>query len=172
VCVSRQSRSSRHPDLSRIFFRFKHIEEGKIEGLTNICCMRGKWNSFNVVFTQKPEFLGNDMSAAASVWNSPRCRDVWNKVMANETFKNRAIDVSFDIALDKEILVWTVSTLISIIRNLAQCDNYGEHGVPADLQLAVQQWQVPQKGTSLGSPTRVQHRRMCPVEHLDEHCIP
>jgi hypothetical protein len=44
---------------------------------------------------------------------------VWDNVMTNETFKNRAIEILLDIALDAEILAWMVSTLTNITRNFA-----------------------------------------------------
>jgi hypothetical protein len=42
---------------------------------------------------------------------------MWDKMMTNEMLKNGAINKWLGIALDKEILVWTVSNLINIIRN-------------------------------------------------------
>jgi hypothetical protein len=40
-------------------------------------------------------------------------------MIKNEKFKNGAIDIWFGIAIDKQILAWTVSTLTNIIENFA-----------------------------------------------------
>jgi hypothetical protein len=50
-----------HP---KLLFGFKHAEERQIEGLENICCVRGKCDTFDVILTQKPEYLRSDMSTA------------------------------------------------------------------------------------------------------------
>jgi hypothetical protein len=114
---------------SEHLFCYQHNEEGEVDGLENSCCMRGKYNSFDMVFAKKPEHLGSDMclevihqqhsSSFGVAWNSPQCRDVWDQMMANETFKNRAIDIWLGIELAQEILAWAVSALINIIRNCA-----------------------------------------------------
>lgn len=56
-----------HPEL---FCRFEHTEEGEIEGPANICCIRGKCNNFDMIFTQKPECLANDMALRISMSNT------------------------------------------------------------------------------------------------------
>jgi hypothetical protein len=48
----------------KLFFRFKHTEEREIERLENICCVRDKYNNFDVIFTRKPEDLRSDMGTA------------------------------------------------------------------------------------------------------------
>jgi hypothetical protein len=108
-----------HP---RRLLRFKHTEERGVEGLENICCVRGKCDNFDVIFTQKPEYLRSDMGTAVIheqhsirlriIWISSQQSDVRDWLMANEVFKKRAIDIWLSIALNEEILAWTMPTVI------------------------------------------------------------
>jgi hypothetical protein len=87
---------------SKLLFRFKHTEERELEGLENICYVRGKCANFDVIFTQKPEYLRSDMGTAVVheqhsfrliiTWISLQRSGVRDKLMANEVFKKRAID--------------------------------------------------------------------------------
>jgi hypothetical protein len=75
-----------------------------------------------VIFTQKQEYLRNDMGTAVIheqrsfrlriTWIRPQRSDVWDRLMANEVFKKGAIDIWLGIALNQEILAWTMPTVI------------------------------------------------------------
>jgi hypothetical protein len=54
--------------------------------------------------------------------------DMRDTLMANEVFKKGAIDIWLGIALNQEILAWTMPTVINIVGNLARCDNHGAQG--------------------------------------------
>jgi hypothetical protein len=49
-------------------------------------------------------------------WISPRRSDMRDKLMANEVFKKRAIDIWLNIALNQEILAWTMPSVIKAFR--------------------------------------------------------
>jgi hypothetical protein len=49
---------------AELFFRFKQTEEREAEALKNICCARGKCENFDVIFTQKSEYLRIDIGTA------------------------------------------------------------------------------------------------------------
>jgi hypothetical protein len=49
---------------SKPLFCFKHTEEREVEGLEDICCVRGECDNFDVIFTQKPEYLRSNMGIA------------------------------------------------------------------------------------------------------------
>jgi hypothetical protein len=59
--------------------------------------VRGKCDSFDVIFTQKPEYLRSDMDTSVIheqhsfrlriTWIRPQRSDVRDKLMANEVFK-------------------------------------------------------------------------------------
>jgi heterodisulfide reductase subunit A-like polyferredoxin len=93
-----------HP---KLLFRFKHTEEREVEGLENICCVRGKCGNFDVIVTQKPEYLRSDMGTAVIheqhscrlrvTWINPQHSDVRDKLMANEVFKSERS--TYDLAL-------------------------------------------------------------------------
>jgi hypothetical protein len=112
-----------HP---KLLFRFKHTEEREVQGLENICVVRVRCDNFDVIFTQNPEYLKSDMSTAVLheqhsfrliiTWISPQRSDVQDKLMANEVFKKRAIDIWLGIALNREILAWTMRTVIKAFR--------------------------------------------------------
>jgi hypothetical protein len=102
-----------HP---KLLFRFEHTEEREAEGLEDIYSMRGKCDKFDVIVTQKPEYLRSDMGTAVIheqysfrfiiAWISPQRTDVRDKLIANEVFKRLAIGIWVSIALNQEILVW------------------------------------------------------------------
>jgi hypothetical protein len=104
-----------HP---KLLFRFEHTEEREVEGPENICCVQSKCDNFDVIFTQKPEYLRSDMGTAVIyeqhrfrlriTWISPQRSDVRDKPMPNEVFKKRATDIWSSIALNQEILAWTM----------------------------------------------------------------
>jgi hypothetical protein len=65
--------------------------------------VRGKYDNFDVIFNQKPEYLRSDMGNAViherhsfrlrMTWISPKRSDVRDKLIANEVFKKRVIDI-------------------------------------------------------------------------------
>jgi hypothetical protein len=48
-------------------------------------------------------------------WISPQRSAMRDKLMANEVFKKRAIDLWLSIALNQEILAWTMPTVIKVV---------------------------------------------------------
>jgi hypothetical protein len=85
--------------------------------------MQGKYDSFDVIFTQKPEYLRSDIGTTVIheqysfrlkiTWISMQGSDVGDKLMANEVFKKRAIGIWLGIAFYQEILAWTIPTVIN-----------------------------------------------------------
>jgi hypothetical protein len=83
--------------------------------------VRGQCGNFDAIFTQKPEHLRNDMGTAVIheqhsvrlgiTWISPHRSDVRDKLMVYEVFKKRAIDIWLSIALNQDILAWTMPTV-------------------------------------------------------------
>jgi hypothetical protein len=84
--------------------------------------VRGKCDNFDVIFTQKPEYLRSDLGTTVIheqhsfclriTWISPQPSDVRDNLIPNEVFKKRAIDPWLSIALNQEILVRTMPTVI------------------------------------------------------------
>jgi hypothetical protein len=45
-------------------------------------------------------------------------RYVWDEPMTNETFEKEPIDIRLVVALDNEILSWTMCTVMGTLRNV------------------------------------------------------
>jgi hypothetical protein len=63
---------------SKLLFRFEHTGEREAEDLKNIWCVWAKCDNFNVIFTQKPDYLRSDMRTAViheqhDLWTSLYC---------------------------------------------------------------------------------------------------
>jgi hypothetical protein len=113
-----------HPEL---LFRFEQTEEEEIEGLGNICCVRGEWNNLTWVSPRSLNISEVTCALQLSISNTTSVLEYHRIVLSDAMcgIKRRRMKhskiarLTYGTALDKEVLASTVSALINLIRNFA-----------------------------------------------------